>query len=139
LSSSKFKCIIYYLFKIVDFFIIHLLTIFQNVPNPNINELIVSLNEKRVPQTPKTHVKPNYLSSAVVEGTSVNPRQRPKPLSSGIPPPLGSSPTFKRAFQPVVGILANSHSPDSSQQNKISQQISPREKAPQVLFPVKGR
>jgi len=139
LSSSKFKCIIYYLFKIFDFFIIHLLTIFQNVPNPNINELIISLNEKRVPQTPKTHVKPNYHSSAVVEGTSVNPRQRPKPLSSGIPPPLGSSPTFKRAFQPVVGILANSHSPDTSHQNKISQQISPREKAPQVLFPVKGR
>ncbi|KAL4149341.1 hypothetical protein QTP88_003306 [Uroleucon formosanum] len=109
----------------------------NNVPNPNINELIVSLNEKRVPQTPKTHVKPNYHSSAVIEGTSVNPRQRPKPLSSGMPPPLGSSPTFKRAFQPVVGILTNSHSPDTSHQNKIPQQISPREKAPQVLFPVK--
>lgn len=112
---------------------------FKNVPNPNINELIVSLHEKRVPQTPKTQVKPNYHSSAVVEGTSVNPRQRPKPLSSGIPPPLGSSPTFKRAFQPVVGILTNSHSPDTSHQNKIPQQISPREKAPQVLFPAKGR
>lgn len=134
MSSSKFKCIINYLFTGVDIFIINL-TIFQNVPNPNINELIVSLNEKRVPQTPKTHVKPNYHSTSVVEGTSVNPRQRPKPLSSGIPPPLGSSPTFKRAFQPVVGILANSHSPDTSHQNKIS----PREKAPQVLFPVKGK
>jgi len=73
-----------------------------------------------------------------VEGTSVNPRQRPKPLSSGIPPPLGASPTFKRAFQPAVGILTNSHSPDTSHQNKISQQISPREKIPQALFPVKG-
>lgn len=112
---------------------------FQNVPNPNINELIVSLNEKRVSQTPKTQVRPNYNLSAVVEGTSVNPRQRPKPLSSGIPPPLGTSPTFKRAFQPVVGILTNSHSPDTSLQNKIPQQISPREKVSQVLFPVKGR
>lgn len=110
----------------------------QNVPNPNVNELIVILNEKRVPQAPKTHVKQNYTST-VVEGTSVNPRQRPKPsLSSGIPPPLGSSPTFKRAFQPTVGILANSHSPDTSHQNKLPQQISPREKVPQALFPVKG-
>lgn len=74
-----------------------------------------------------------------MEGTSVNPRQRPKPLSSGIPPPLGSSPTFKRAFQPAVGILTNSHSPDTSHQHKITQQISPREKAAQVLFPVKGK
>lgn len=116
-------------------------TIFQNVPIPNINEIIVSVNEKRVPQTPKTQVKQNYHSSAIVEGTSVNPRQRPKPLSSGIPPPLnvGSSPTFKRAFQPAVGILTNSHSPDTAHQNKITQQISPREKAPQVLFSVKGR
>lgn len=74
-----------------------------------------------------------------MEGTSVNPRQRPKPsLSSGIPPPLGSSPTFKKTFQPAIGILTNSHSPDTSHQNKIAQQISPREKAPQVLFPVKG-
>lgn len=109
---------------------------FQNVPNPNINELIISLNEKRVPQTPRRHVKQNYHSSAVVEGTSVNPRQRPKPLSSGIPPPLGTSPTFKI---PVVGILANSHSPDISHQNKTPQQISPQEKTPQVFFPVKGR
>lgn len=108
----------------------------QNVPNPNIKELIVSLNEKRVPQTPKTHVKQN--PPVIVEGTSVNPRQRPKPLSSGIPPPLGSSPTFKKTFQPTVGILTNSHSPDVSHQNKVPQQISPREKAPQVLFPVKG-
>jgi len=115
------------------------LFVFQNVSNPNINELIISLNEKRVPQILKMHVKQNYHSSAVVEGTSVNPRQRPKPLSSGLPPPLGSSPTFKRAFQPAVGILTNSHSPDSSHQNKLPQQMSPREKAPQALFPVKGR
>lgn len=98
----------------------------------------MSLNEKRVPQIPKTHVKQNYHPSTIVEGTSVNPRQRPKPLSSGIPPPLGSSPTFKRAFQPAVGILTNSHSPETSHQNKVPQQISPREKASQVLFPVKG-
>uniref|UniRef100_A0A2S2QCV2 AP2-associated protein kinase 1 n=1 Tax=Sipha flava TaxID=143950 RepID=A0A2S2QCV2_9HEMI len=109
----------------------------NNVPHPNINELIVSLNEKRVPQTPKTHVKQNYHPSTIVEGTSVNPRQRPKPLSSGIPPPLGSSPTFRRAFQPSVGMLTNSHSPEISHQNKIPQQISPREKSSQVLFPVK--
>lgn len=112
---------------------------FQNVPNPNINDLIISLNEKRVPQTPKTHVKQNYHPSAIVEGTSVNPRQRPKPLNSGLPPPLGSSPTFKRAFQPAVGILTNSHSPDTSHQNKLPQQTSPQEKAPQALFSVKGR
>lgn len=111
---------------------------FQNVPNPNINELIASLNEKRVPQVPKTQVKQNYHPPVVVEGTSVNPRQRPKPLSSGIPPPLGASPTFKRAFQPAVGILANSHSPEISHQTKLPQQISPRDKTPQVLFPVKG-
>lgn len=97
----------------------------------------MSLNEKRVPQTPKTHIK--HHPSAIVESTSVTPRQRPKPsLSSGIPPPLGSSPTFKKTFQPTVGILANSHSPDTSHQNKIPQQISPREKASQVLFPAKG-
>lgn len=98
----------------------------------------MSLNEKRVPQTPKTHVKQNYQPSTIVEGTSVNPRQRPKPLTSGIPPPLGASPTFKRAFQPAVGIITNSHSPDKSHQNKIPQQVSPREKVPQALFPVKG-
>lgn len=110
----------------------------QNVPNPNINELVVSLNEKRVPQTPKMHIKQNYHQSNTVEGTSVNPRQRPKPLSSGIPPPLGSSPTFKRAFQPAIGILTNSHSPDTSHQNKIPQQVSPREKVSQELFPAKS-
>lgn len=116
---------------------ISLQSLFQNVPNPNINELILSLNEKRVPQTPKTHVK--HHTSAIVEGTSVTPRQRPKPsLSSGLPPPLGSSPTFKKTFQPVVGILANSNSPDTSLQNKMVQQISPREKVSQVLFPAKG-
>lgn len=75
----------------------------------------------------------------MVEGTSVNPRQRPKPLTSVIPPPLGSSPTFKRALQPAVGILTHSHSPDTSHQTKVPLQISPREKVAQVLFPAKGK
>ncbi|XP_050430296.1 uncharacterized protein LOC126839204 [Adelges cooleyi] len=109
----------------------------NNVPTPNIEELVFTLNEKRVPQTPKLSVKQNYQTPIIVEGTSVNPRQRPKPLSSGIPPPLGSSPTFKRTFQAPVGVFTNSNSPDVSHQNKIPQHPLPGEIGIQTVFPVK--
>lgn len=51
------------------------------------------------------------MSAPVVEGTSVTPRQRPKPpvMAGGLPPPIGSSPTPKR--QPHVSPPPSSNPP----------------------------
>ncbi|XP_050533286.1 uncharacterized protein LOC126901101 [Daktulosphaira vitifoliae] len=107
----------------------------HNVSSPNIEELVTLLNEKRTFQTSKVPVKQNIQTPQVVEGTSVNPRQRPKPLSCGIPPPLGSSPTFKRAFQTPISGFNNSS--DAIHQNKIPQHTSPSDKGPTTGFPIK--
>ncbi|XP_075215855.1 numb-associated kinase [Lycorma delicatula] len=71
----------------------------HKVPLPVVDQLPQPLMEseaaKRAPV--KSVVKQTVSAPVVVEGTSVTPRQRPKPLmSGGLPPPIGSSPTPKR-------------------------------------------
>lgn len=71
----------------------------QKVPVPVMDQLPQPLMESEAAKraSAKPTVKQTVSSPLVVEGTSVTPRQRPKPLiAGGLPPPIGSSPTPKR-------------------------------------------
>ncbi|XP_039277735.1 serine/threonine-protein kinase ppk29 [Nilaparvata lugens] len=74
-------------------------------PTPALEQLAAPLLESEALKrnaVVKAVVKPAVAAPPVaVEGTSVTPRQRPKPLvAGGIPPPIGASPTPKRPPPP---------------------------------------
>ncbi|RZF41423.1 hypothetical protein LSTR_LSTR000137 [Laodelphax striatellus] len=77
----------------------------HKTPTPVLDQLVAPLMESEATKRnaiPKAVVKQTVVAPPVtVEGTSVTPRQRPKPLvAGGIPPPIGASPTPKRPPPP---------------------------------------
>uniref|UniRef100_A0A1B6FIX0 Protein kinase domain-containing protein n=1 Tax=Cuerna arida TaxID=1464854 RepID=A0A1B6FIX0_9HEMI len=71
------------------------------VPVPVLDQLVCPpMESEAVRRQPlKSSAKPAISTPAVMEGTSVTPRQRPKRVTSGgIPPLIGASPTPSRPF-----------------------------------------